>query len=87
MNNKDVDETGLAGQDFLAGVAAAWEAEASRAEAKVFVWCAAGSASSSADGAERWAKCFLFTSWEWAARSGAAGSGSPGSTPTILSPP
>ena len=32
--DEDVDETGLAGQDFLAGVAAAWEAEASRAEAK-----------------------------------------------------
>ena len=32
--DEDVDESGLAGQDFLAGVTAAWEAEASRAEAK-----------------------------------------------------
>jgi uncharacterized protein (TIGR01777 family) len=33
--DEDVDESGLAGQDFLAGVTAAWEAEAARAEAKL----------------------------------------------------
>lgn len=32
--DEDVDESGLTGQDFLAGVTAAWEAEAARAEAK-----------------------------------------------------
>jgi uncharacterized protein len=32
--DEDIDESGLPGQDFLAGVTAAWEEEASRAEAK-----------------------------------------------------